>query len=81
MNTDGGGLSCTFGIVSHALLRGLGDDQPDRLRRVGLRFSAPVYPGETIRTEMWRDGSFLARVAERDVAVVDHGLAEFGAAA
>ena len=72
---------CTFGIVSHALLRGLGDYQPDTLRRVGLRFSAPVYPGETIRTEMWRDGSFRARVAERDVVVVDHGLAVFGAVA
>ena len=72
---------CTFGIVSHALLRGLGDYQPDTLRRVELRFSALVYPGETIRTEMWRDGSFRARVAERDVVVVDHGHAVFGAAA
>ncbi len=70
---------CTFGIVSHALLRALGDYQPDTLRRVGLRFSAPVFPGETIRTEIWRDGSFRARVAERDVVVVDHGLAVFGA--
>ena len=72
---------CTFGIVSRALLRGLGDYQPDTLRRVELRFSAPVYPGETIRTEMWRDGSFRARVAERDVVVVDHGHAVFGAVA
>jgi hypothetical protein len=30
---------------------------------------------------MWRDGSFRARVAERDVVVVDHGLAVFGAVA
>ena len=72
---------CTFGIVSHALLRGLGDYQPDTLRRVGLRFSAPVYPGETIRTEIWRDGSFRARVVDREVVVVDHGLAVFGAVA
>ena len=72
---------CTCGIVSHALRRGLGDYQPDTLRRGGLRFSAPVYPGETIRTEMWRDGSFRARVAKREVVVVDHGLAVFGAVA
>ena len=69
---------CTFGVVTHALLRGLGDYKVARLRELTLRFSAPVFPGETIRTEMWRDGSFRARVAERDVVVVDHGFARFG---
>ena len=72
---------CTFGIVTHALLRGLGDYDPGAIRQVKLRFSAPVFPGETIRTEMWRDGSFRARVAERDVVVVDRGFAVFGASA
>ena len=46
------------------------------------RFSSPVYPGETIRTEMWRDGavvSFRARVVERDVIVLNNGRAEIGA--
>ena len=69
---------CTFGVVTHALLRGLGGYEPAGLREMTLRFSAPVFPGETIRTEMWRDGSFRARVLERDVVVVDHGLARFG---
>ena len=32
-----------------------------------LRFTAPVFPGETLRAEIWRDGSFRARVVERDV--------------
>jgi acyl dehydratase len=44
-----------------------------------VRFSSPVYPGETIRTEMWLDGSnvsFRARVVERDVVVLNNGLAE-----
>ena len=72
---------CTFGIVTHALLRGLGSYDPGAIRQVGLRFSAPVFPGETIRTEMWRGGSFRARVAERDVVVVDHGFAVFRASA
>jgi len=43
------------------------------------RFSAPVYPGETIRTEIWRDGkvaSFRARVLERDVVAVNNGRAD-----
>ena len=68
---------CTFGVVTHALLRALGDDDPARLRRLDLRFSAPVFPGETIRTEIWRDGGFQARVVERDVLVASHGKAAF----
>lgn len=69
---------CTFGVVAHALLRGLGGYDAAALQNIGLRFSAPVFPGETIRTEIWHDGSFRARVVERDVVVVDHGLAVFG---
>ncbi len=48
-----------------------------------LRFSAPVYPGETIRTEVWRDGagiSFRARAVERDVVILNNGLARVGTA-
>lgn len=66
---------CTMGVVVHALLRALCDYDPAALRSVGLRFSAPVFPGETIRTEIWRGGGFRARVLERDSVVVTHGLA------
>ena len=69
---------CTLGVITHALLRALADYRADRLRRVALRFSAPVFPGETIRTEIWRGGAFRARVVERDIVVVNNGLAEIG---
>jgi acyl dehydratase len=65
---------CTLGVVTHALLRSLCDYDPTRLRSLDLRFSAPVFPGETIRTEIWRDGGFRARVLERDLVVVNNGL-------
>ncbi|XHO95141.1 MaoC/PaaZ C-terminal domain-containing protein [Azospirillum sp. A26] len=68
---------CSFGVACHALLRALADYRPDRLRRMSLRFSAPVFPGETIRTEIWRDGSFRARVVERDAVVLNNGFVEF----
>jgi acyl dehydratase len=48
-----------------------------------VRFSAPVFPGETIRTEIWRDGpvvSFRSRVLERDLVVLNNGMAEVLAA-
>jgi acyl dehydratase len=69
---------CTFGVVAHALVRGLCGGEPGRIKKFGCRFSAPVFPGETIRTEIWRDGSFRALVVERDVVVVNHGFAVFG---
>lgn len=67
---------CTLGVVTHALLRGLCAYDTTRLRAVSLRFSAPVFPGETIRTEIWATGAFRARVLERDIIVVNNGLAE-----
>jgi len=69
----------TFGVSGHALLKTLCGYDPARLVSFGCRFSAPVFPGETIRTEMWRDGpvvSFRARVVERDVVAINHGRAE-----
>jgi acyl dehydratase len=69
----------TFGVAGHALLKEVCGYDPARLRTMSVRFSAPVYPGETIRTEIWRDGavvSFRARVLERDVVAINNGRAE-----
>lgn len=41
---------------THALMKTCCDYDPSRFKRMRLRFSAPVYPGETIRTEIWRNG-------------------------
>jgi len=69
----------TFGVSGHALLKTMCGYDPARLTSFSGRFSAPVFPGETIRTEMWRDGalvSFRARVVERDVVAINNGRAE-----
>ena len=69
----------TFGVVGHALLRTLCDYDPSRFVAMSGRFSAPVFPGETIRTELWRDGavvSFRATVIERNVVAMNNGRAE-----
>ena len=69
----------TFGIVGHALLRSTCGYDPVRVRSFAGRFSAPVFPGETIRTEFWRDGnvvSFRASVPDRNVVVMNNGRAE-----
>ena len=72
----------TFGVAGHALLKSVCGYDPARLTAIKGRFSVPVYPGETIRTEIWRDGavlSFRARVVERDLVAINNGRAEFTA--
>jgi len=73
----------TMGVAGHALLKTVCGYDPGRLATMSVRFSAPVFPGETIRTEIWhdrRDGgavvSFRARVKERDVIAINNGRAE-----
>ncbi|MCL1960257.1 MAG: MaoC family dehydratase, partial [Desulfovibrionaceae bacterium] len=69
---------CTYGVVCHALLKSLCDYQPQRLKRFDARFTSPVYPGETIRTEIWGargEVMFRATALERGVTVLNNGLA------
>ncbi len=74
---------CTYGVAGHALIKGLCGYDAAKLRRMQVRFSSPVYPGETIRTEIWKTdagkASFRARVVERDVVVLNNGYAEYDA--
>jgi acyl dehydratase len=70
---------CTFSVAGHAILKTLCGYDPSRFVAMEGRFSWPVYPGETIRTEMWRDGnvvSFRATVPARKVTVLNNGRAE-----
>jgi acyl dehydratase len=69
----------SYGAAGHAVLAACCDYDPARLKSFGLRFSSPVYPGETLRVEMWVRGPrvhFRVRVVERDVVVLNNGLAE-----
>lgn len=68
----------TYGVAAHAVLKACCGYDPSRLAEFDVRFSAPMYPGETLRTEIWRCGAdlrFRARAIERDVVVLSHGHA------
>jgi len=75
---------CTFGVVARALVQAVAGGDQSRLQRFGVRFSSPVFPGETIRTEYWGlgdgDFAFRARVVERDVIVLTGGTAHIAVA-
>ncbi|MGJ7914077.1 MaoC/PaaZ C-terminal domain-containing protein [Massilia sp. LXY-6] len=68
----------TFGVAGHAILRTCCNYEAARLEVINARFSAPVFPGETLRAEIWRRGVevfFRVRVLERNLVVLDNGYA------
>jgi acyl dehydratase len=70
--------AASFGIAAHAILRSVADYAPSRLASIEARFSKPVFPGETIRTEIWPQGervAFQCRVVGRNDIVLSNGLA------
>jgi len=68
---------CTYGTACRAVLKAVAAYDHARIRGFDVRFSAPVYPGESIATDLWVDGSivsFRCRVPERDdVVVINNG--------
>jgi acyl dehydratase len=67
---------CTYGITCRAVLQAITGFDPDQIASHQARFSAPVFPGDTITVDLWRDGpviSFEARVKERNATVIKNG--------
>ena len=68
---------CTYGVACRAILQTVAAYDHTRIVGFDVRFSAPVYPGESIATDLWVDGktvSFRCRVAERgDNLVINNG--------
>lgn len=68
---------CTYGITCRAVLQAITGYDPDQILSHQARFSAPVFPGDTITVDLWRDGreiSFEARVKARNATVIKNGL-------
>jgi acyl dehydratase len=67
---------CTFGITCRAVLQELCNFDATRILSHQARFSAPVFPGETIAVDLWKDGNVIsieARVVDRGVTVIRNG--------
>ena len=70
----------TFGAVCLGMVQSLCGNDPDRMKEIFARFSKPVFPGDTIRLELYDEGDawrFRARVQERNEVVLDRGLVRF----
>ena len=71
---------CSYGTACRAVLSTVAEYQPERIRQFDVRFSKPVFPGETLVVELWQDGgtiSYRASVKERPGTVVlNNGLCQ-----
>jgi acyl dehydratase len=72
---------CSFGISCRAVLEIYADFDPAQIASHQARFASPVYPGETLTVDLWRDGavvSFQARIKARGVTVLNNGKTVLG---
>ncbi|MCS6900339.1 MAG: SDR family NAD(P)-dependent oxidoreductase, partial [Polyangiaceae bacterium] len=71
---------CTFGFSARHVIKAFAKNDPRYLRSIKARFSESVYPGETLRTEIWKESDtrflFRTKVVERDVVVISGGVVE-----
>jgi hypothetical protein len=78
------GLGC-FGLAGRGALKLACDNEPERLRAIGVRYAGPMFTAETMRIDLWhvRSGFALFRMhaCERDAPVLSHGFIEFDPAA
>lgn len=69
---------CTFGLLGLLLVTEFCGFDASRLASLRARFTAPLYPGETLHCEFWREGEqlrFRATTVERGAIVIDQGVA------
>ena len=67
---------CTYGTACRAVISTICKYDATKITGFDVRFSAPVFPGETVVTEMWVDGSvvsFRSKLKERDAVVLNNG--------
>ncbi len=67
---------CTFANVGRAVIEGFADNDPAKFKSIKVRFTSPVYPGETIVVSMWKESAteiiVKAGVKERGIDVINN---------
>lgn len=65
---------CTMAFTSWAAVTSLCGGDPRRLKRIAVRFSQPVLPGQEITTRFW--GGHFETVSDTGAVVIKNGLIE-----
>ncbi|CAG8571622.1 4195_t:CDS:2 [Ambispora gerdemannii] len=70
---------CSFGISAKHVLIKFGNKDAKSFKNIKARFASPVNPGETLETQMWKEGNkviFQTRIVERDVIAIASAAVE-----
>jgi 3-hydroxyacyl-CoA dehydrogenase/3a,7a,12a-trihydroxy-5b-cholest-24-enoyl-CoA hydratase len=72
---------CTYGFVARAVINSVAKGDPRTFKRFKVRFAESVFPGETIKTELWKVGEHQvvvrATIVERNKVCLSNALMEF----
>ncbi|MFZ5439815.1 MAG: SDR family NAD(P)-dependent oxidoreductase [Myxococcota bacterium] len=72
---------CTFGYVGRAAINAFAKGDPRTFKSIKVRFAESVFPGETLKIELWKESDLRvlvrASVVERNKVVISNAAVEF----
>ncbi len=71
---------CTFGFVGRHVINGMAKGDARLFKSIKVRFADSVFPGETLKTEMWKESDlrvvFRCTAVERNKVVISNAAVE-----